>query len=108
MKKIFIIGVLLMSVSMYSQSENSNDTVNEPEVKVFPNPATNVINVLGLENSTKAEIIISDIYGNVVLQHRWEIRNNALNIPIPTLSTGVYSINVTSYEQKVRAKFYKK
>ncbi|NAS10376.1 T9SS type A sorting domain-containing protein [Poritiphilus flavus] len=78
------------------------------KVKVFPNPATNVINVLGLANSRSAQIFISDLYGNRVQSHQWEIRNNALNIPIPTLTEGLYIISIVSKEQEVSAKFYKK
>lgn len=81
--------------------------VTEVKVKVFPNPATNVVNVLGLKNTSNADISIMDIYGNTVLAYRWAIRRNALNLPISTLNSGAYIILIHSEEQQVRTKFYK-
>ncbi|CAM3533892.1 T9SS type A sorting domain-containing protein [Zobellia roscoffensis] len=77
------------------------------KVKVFPNPATNVVNVLGLQNTSKATISIMDIYGNTVLSHQWEIRRNAISVPVSSLDSGAYIITIRSNEQKVRLKFYK-
>ena len=76
-------------------------------IKIFPNPATTVVNVLGLLNSSKAVITISNVYGTIVQEHQWEICQNALSIPIPNLEAGIYMISITSTEQKVQAKFYK-
>ena len=88
-----------------------SDSGTKPEViekiKVFPNPATNVINVLGLQNSDEALIRVSDIYGNTLLQHRWEIKNNALNIPVAHLEKGIYLIAIQTETYKVQTKFYK-
>jgi len=90
------------------QDVNSVDRNYQSEIKVFPNPATNVVNLLGLKNSSKADILISDISGNIIQQYRWEIRNNALNIPIATLNPGIYIISISSKEQSLQTKFYKK
>ncbi|WP_373518882.1 T9SS type A sorting domain-containing protein [Pricia sp.] len=115
MKKYFSL-LLLLTITLIgnaqsdtSESEPTAKTQRavEPKVKVFPNPATNVVNVLGLRNTEKADIIISDIYGNTVSSHQWAIRRNALNIPIATLRPGAYIIRVHSDEQQVRTKFYK-
>ncbi len=97
--------------SSNSEGEPSVKTerpVMEVKVKVFPNPATNVVNVLGLINTAKADIMISDIYGNTILAYQWAIRRNALNIPISTLEPGAYIISIFSEDQQVRTKFYKK
>ncbi len=93
---------LFFSLTTYSQEKNIN------KLKVFPNPAINVINVLGLKNSNKANITLLDSYGNIVLKHFWEIKNNALNIPVSSLSAGIYVINIQSQEQQFQTKFYKK
>lgn len=77
------------------------------KVKVFPNPAVNVVNIIGLQNSNRAEIQITDTYGNIVLQHRWAINNNALNIPVTSLDSGIYMVTIRSSEQQVQIKFYK-
>lgn len=114
MKKLFAtIAITLTLYTSQAQSNTSIESVSDkeqiatPKVKVFPNPATNVINVLGLLNSTRAQITISDMYGKMILTHEWEIRNNALNIPISNLETGIYMIVIKSEEQEVKTKFYK-
>jgi len=108
MKRFFamLIFVFALSFSVSAQTETAKKE-GVVKVKVFPNPATNVINILGLQNSTRAEITVSDSYGNTVLEHRWAIRNNALNIPISSLNSGIYIITIRSQEQKVQTKFYK-
>ena len=98
--------------SGFAQSGNPNERVPTAEfktqkVKVFPNPATNVVNILGLQNSSRAAISITDTYGTLVLQHRWQIKNNALNIPISSLNSGMYIVTILSEEQQVQTKFYK-
>ncbi len=90
------------------KSDPVSQEITVQKVKVFPNPAINVVNVLGLQNSNRAEIIVSDLYGNAILHHKWEIKNNALNIPISNLESGIYMISIRSQEQTVKTKFYKK
>lgn len=92
----------------FSQSEKKEARF-EPKytVKVFPNPATNVINILGLKNDQNASIRITDTYGNRVIFHQWDIKRNALNIPVLHLPQGIYLITIQSEHQKVQAKFFK-
>lgn len=110
MKKSIALLILALCcvTSLFSQT-NQEEVISLPiqKVKVFPNPATSVINVLGLHNSHHAVITVSDVYGNKVLQHKWEIKNNALNIPIANLEKGIYLISIQSKEQTVQTKFYK-
>jgi len=114
MKTYIVLSIFLCLVyTGYAQTSDKTDgtsntqVVSEVKVKIFPNPATSVVNVLGLKNTSKATISILDIYGNVVLAHQWEIRRNAINIPITTLASGAYIITIRSNEQQVRTKFYK-
>lgn len=115
MKKGAILFILVMfSFAATAQTEERQESSAQKEqkttkkIKVFPNPATNVVNVLGLINSTRSTIIISDISGIEVLRHQWSIRNNAVSIPIPNLNTGIYVVRIESQEQKIQTKFYKK
>ncbi|SDM86666.1 T9SS type A sorting domain-containing protein [Kriegella aquimaris] len=115
MKNILFLLVLFAgSFYCHAQSDTRQTTSSEKvgttqtKVKVFPNPATNVVNILGLKNSAKAEILISDMYGNLLLSYHWEIRNNAVNIPISTLEAGIYMVAIHSQEQNVKTKFYKR
>jgi len=101
--------------TFYASAQNNGtqyDSIQElnisaDKIKIFPNPASNVVNILGLQNSTRAKIVISDISGNTVLQHEWAIRNNAVSIPIPNLNAGIYVVRIESIEQKIQTKFYK-
>lgn len=99
----------LLVVIFFFFTLNSNGQSNSnTAIKVFPNPATNVVNVLGLQNSNTSNITILDTYGNIVLRHTWEIKNNAINIPISSLTSGIYVITIHSKEQQVQTRFYKK
>ncbi|SIQ22897.1 T9SS type A sorting domain-containing protein [Maribacter ulvicola] len=86
----------------------STGKIEAQEIKIFPNPATNVINVLGLKNDLNAVIRITDSYGTQFIYHKWDIRRNALNIPVIKLEKGLYMITIQSELQNVKAKFYKK
>ena len=113
MKNAFYTLILLFLCSLGLAQTNEStfprqETQSVQKVKVFPNPATNVVNILGLKNSSKADIIISDVYGSIQLKHQWRIKNNALNIPIASLNSGIYIVTITSQEQKIQTKFYKK
>ena len=115
MKRVLSLCVLVIVCSFGGQAQDvtqngkqSSQTKNTQKINVFPNPATNVVNILGLINSDKADIMISDVYGNVMLKHQWRIKNNALNIPISTLDSGIHIITIRSQEQNVQTKFYKK
>lgn len=98
MKRILII----LAFIIFSATQ-----VAAQDVKVFPNPATNVINVLGLKNDKNAIITVRDSYGNQVIYHKWEIKRNALNIPVFNLEKGLYMITIQSEHQNVKTKFYK-
>ncbi|MBT8306863.1 MAG: T9SS type A sorting domain-containing protein [Maribacter sp.] len=115
MKRTVFLVCLIGLLCSYGHAQENNinadlqvETATKQKVKVFPNPATNVVNILGLLNSQKADILISDVYGNVMLKHQWRIKNNALNIPIVNLTSGIYIVTIISNKQKVQTKFYKK
>ncbi|MEO9892489.1 T9SS type A sorting domain-containing protein [Aurantibacter sp.] len=109
MKKVFSLLFFVFAISFSINAQSDATPISDTQkIKVFPNPASNVVNILGLKNSTKAEIIISDAYGNRVLEHHWGIKNNALNIPVSSLISGIYIATIRSQEQQVQTKFYKK
>ncbi len=108
MKRIGVLFFMIFAISQAASGQQEADRhVSEEKIKIFPNPATTVVNVLGLQNSSNAEILISDLYGNLVQTYHWEIRNNAINIAVTALEQGVYMITVNSPEQLVKTKFYK-
>lgn len=101
--KLFLSIALLLLWGVYGFSQE----VNETKVKLFPNPATNVVNVLGLTNDMDAIILIYDTYGNLVMHRQWNISNNALNIPVAQLEKGIYLLTIESEHQKIKTKFLK-
>jgi hypothetical protein len=111
MKKVILYFIFITTIHVgFSQSNKHEigvENKNTIKIKVFPNPATNVINVLGLNNSPNASIIITDTYGTQVISHQWVIKNNALNIPVLNLEKGLYLILIQSEHQRVHTKFYK-
>jgi hypothetical protein len=109
MKKTIFFLLFISTITVgFSQTTWKEENINKKNtIKVFPNPATNVINVLSLKNDRNAFISITDTYGNQVISHQWDIRNNALNIPITNLEKGIYLIRIQSEHQKVQAKFIK-
>ena len=98
---------LLFTVTSLAQSNEVRVPKQNEKIKVFPNPADNNINILGLQNSKRAAIRITDMYANVVLEHNWEIKREALNIPVAHLPKGIYVLSIQSPEQKIQTKFYK-
>ena len=98
MKRILII----LAFTIFSATQ-----LAAQDVKVFPNPATNVINVLGLKNDKNAVITVRDSYGNQVIFHQWDIKRNSLNIPVFNLEKGLYMITIQSEHQNIKTKLYK-
>lgn len=113
MRNAFYTLILLCFCSLGLAQTNPDyglqqENTSVQKIKVFPNPATNVVTIFGLKNSAKAKIHILDAYGNLMLEYQWAIKNNALNIPIARLRAGIYIVSIISAEQKVKTKFYKK
>lgn len=110
MKKRFWLALLVVSsinMGLAQTDEQSTTSQQEVEVKLFPNPATNLINILGLKNSEKATILVSDTFGNVALRYEWKIKNKVINLPVAQLEKGLYLLNIWSPEQNINLKFYK-
>lgn len=100
-----VFGCMVQCLAQSNKNKKTDQHV--VKVQIFPNPATSVINILGLTDTQKANIIVTDIYGNIVLRHEWEIKYQALNLPIANLEKGMYMLAILSPEQQVNTKFYK-
>jgi hypothetical protein len=71
----------------------SNSEINDVDIKIFPNPATNEIIVIGdLANSTK--LILTDNIGRIVSTINIDKNNNPHKIDIKNLSKGIYFISI--------------
>ncbi len=111
MKRLLCLVFMICGCMTSGQAQSTsttNSAQKEVSFKIFPNPTTSVIHILGLKNSVKANIMVSDSYGTTVLKHEWEIQNQALNIPVAHLKKGMYLLTIVSPEQHIQTKFYKK
>lgn len=80
--------------------ESVTSDTKESTFKLYPNPATNgIVYITTPTNSTK-EIIIYDVFGEIVLTDRIKIK--ALNIS--RLITGVYVLQVTENNETMTRK----
>jgi hypothetical protein len=71
----------------------SNSEIKNKNIKVYPNPATNEIAVIGnLTNSS--ELILTDNIGRIVSITKIEKNKTAHKINISNLSKGIYFISV--------------
>lgn len=104
---LVLLAIFCMTAGLAQSNEQAKTGQQEVQVKIFPNPATSVINILGLKDTEKASIVVSDIYGNIVLQHEWKIKNHVINLPVANLGKGMYIITIQFQEQQVNKKFYK-
>jgi hypothetical protein len=83
--------------------ENINND-NSLTINLFPNPATNYISVLGLNNNETASFTITNSIGQVVAE---QLVSTLQNIDISKLNTGNYIITVKTANAVSTKKFTK-
>jgi hypothetical protein len=79
----------------------STEDFGTSEFTIYPNPATNTINLIfGKAVNDKIYINIYDIQGKLILNSNAELRNNATNFIITSLKSGMYflKLNNSSFE----------
>lgn len=82
-------------------------TALESKIKLFPNPATNVLNLKSEDpNLTIDNVTIRDLSGKIVMT--LEINSSQDQISISSLKQGAYLIEVTSGKDAFTQKFIKK
>ncbi|WP_366186659.1 T9SS type A sorting domain-containing protein [Flavobacterium ovatum] len=89
------------SANMVTLGINEKNTLT---ASIFPNPATNVLNINSLE--TIKSIKIYNLLGQTVLAK--SSKNSMENIDVSSLNNGTYIINIESEEKKYTTKFIKK
>jgi uncharacterized repeat protein (TIGR01451 family) len=84
---------------------NQNNDANQ--LKVFPNPANELLNI-NLQNSVIENCIISNALGQTVFSSANEINSNhKIQLNISHLSAGVYFVKVSAGDGSFNAKFIK-
>lgn len=82
---------------------NLND-FNTTAISIYPNPATDFINIAIQNNTVISDISIADMTGKIVLYQN----KNTENINIQNLSSGLYFLSVYADGKKITTKFLKK
>lgn len=75
-----------------SSATNVIDAFRKSDLIVYPNPASNQLNIQSNFQLINAEYIISDLFGNTILQGM--IMNENTNIEIANFSKGIYLLTV--------------
>lgn len=73
------------------------------ELKIFPNPAKNILQLQTATNGSLDKITITDLTGKIVLTQT----TNTAQINVEPLASGMYILEATSGENKLSSKFVK-
>jgi len=85
----------------YTQTITSHIEIDDPTVKLFPNPSDNIIN-FNLKNHTHGQIILTDILGEEVLIKNYN--SNQVLLDLKRLkSKGIYFAKVLDFDGDVIA-----
>ncbi|NDW08653.1 T9SS type A sorting domain-containing protein [Dysgonomonas sp. 520] len=68
-------------------------------IKVYPNPVVDVLSIEGLDNYPNAKVLIIDIKGRVLISN--ETAEDKFQLPVSTLSSGVYFVKIISEDNNV-------
>lgn len=83
--------------------ENINGKLNN--IAIFPNPATNNINISNLPLNNKSTLVLRDILGNTIREIK--IISSSQNIDVSNLKSGIYFISSLDTNLKFTRKFIK-
>lgn len=81
----------------------SAENFNESQIKIYPNPATNVVNIAQVENIGIVQINIFNVNGRLLLSEKVNL-NEKQNIDVSILNTGVYVLNIKNDRQSFSKK----
>lgn len=83
--------------------ENINGKLNN--IAIFPNPATNNININNLPTNNKSILVLRDILGNTLREIK--IISSSQNIDVSNLKSGIYFVSSLDTNLKFTRKFIK-
>lgn len=70
---------------------------NKPEISIYPNPATEVLNIESNMSLAKSKILVTNLLGKEILIINYKLLNlNSLQINTSNLSKGIYLVNVVN------------
>ena len=81
----------------------TNEVFSNNKISVYPNPATNILNISLEENTTIDRLTITDLSGKKILEQV----GNAATVNIESLANGMYVLQVFANGNKMVNKFIK-
>ncbi|MGI8950161.1 MAG: T9SS type A sorting domain-containing protein [Chitinophagaceae bacterium] len=98
--------------SFYSQffysntSKNMSDELNTSQLKLYPDPVKNVLNIQGLNASVNTTLCIVNVYGQIIKQLITE-RSSYYSCNVYSLSSGTYFLKIITSKKISMLKFIK-
>lgn len=89
------------SIGIYAEQNLKNNEFNLADFTIFPNPASNVLNILSSDKLDRFEI--RDIQGKIIIEDNL----NATTIDISGLQSGIYLLKIKSDDKLAFKKFIK-
>ena len=80
-----------------------DEVQNKEGIRVYPNPANNILNIQLSSIINKEELFITDVLGNSV--YHQTLNNLTTNIDVSGFSNGVYFYQITNNKETYRGKF---
>jgi hypothetical protein len=96
-------GSYMLDVTVTRIPTGISSVENNNVVNVYPNPATNVINIDLQRVIGKADVAITDIQGRTLIQSTYEGQHNIV-IPVDMLTAGVYFVKIASKDANITEK----
>lgn len=70
---------------------------NKPEISIYPNPATDVLNIESNTSLAKSKTLVTDLLGKEVKDINYNLLNiNLIQINTNNLSKGIYLVNIVN------------
>jgi hypothetical protein len=81
---------------------NSNENIFTSEVKVFPNPASDLVTIFLKNASERTSLFVYDVMGRAVKQQFFD--NGQMNLSVADLQAGVYYLKISQAGQQTTKK----
>ena len=96
------------SIASYNDKPSSTDQFIETAFSIYPNPTTDVLNIISKSADNITKVIIYDITGKMLHEQVFETSNNQQQIDVSTLAKGIYIIELSSEKHTKKTKFIKR
>ena len=97
-------GYSAEAVAVSNLLSTDEESLNDVSVKLFPNPASDILNITSNVEQFNAVSIV-DLNGRLIKS--FEVNSNEVNANIQDLKPGLYIVNISNDENTVSKKFIK-